>query len=96
MNLLLDKHVCLCAVSEPSRLDRRLREAQASADNQSVVSAATPCEIAIKQASGRLEFLLDLFDRMLIAQAVIEELLLVTQHQAILRQDVPVFGAGSG
>jgi PIN domain nuclease of toxin-antitoxin system len=94
MNLLLDKHVCLCAVSEPSRLDRRLRET--SADNQSVVSAATPCEIAIKQASGRLEFLLDLFDRMLIAQAVIEELLLVTQHQAILRQDVPVFGAGSG
>jgi PIN domain nuclease of toxin-antitoxin system len=34
----------------------------------------------------------DPFDRVLIAQALTEELTLVTSDQAILRYDVPVFG----
>jgi PIN domain nuclease of toxin-antitoxin system len=128
LNLLLDTHVFIWAVAEPSQLDRLVRAALASPENQIVVSAVTPWEIAIKQASGRLKFPLDLFDdtvdrmgcqilpilpahgimagslprhhndpfdRMLIAQALIEDLVLVTGDQAILRYDVPVFGASA-
>jgi PIN domain nuclease of toxin-antitoxin system len=125
LHLLLDTHVFVWAVAEPSRLDRLLRVALASPENQIVVSAVTPWEIAIKQAAGRLKFPLDLFDptidrmgceilpilpahgimagslphhhndpfdRMLIAQALTEELTLVTSDQAILLYDVSVFG----
>jgi PIN domain nuclease of toxin-antitoxin system len=128
LNLLLDTHVFLLAVAEPSRLNRLIRAALVSPENQIVVSAVTPWEIAIKQASGRLKFPLDLFDdtvdrmgcqilpvlpahgimagslprhhndpfdRMLIAQALIEDLMLVTEDQAILRYDVPVFGGAA-
>jgi PIN domain nuclease of toxin-antitoxin system len=125
LNLLLDTHVFVWAVAEPTRLDRLVRAALVSPENQVVVSAVTPWEIAIKRAAGRLKFPLDLFDdtvermgcgilpilpahgivagglprhhndpfdRMLIAQALTEELTLVTSDQAILRYDVPVFG----
>jgi PIN domain nuclease of toxin-antitoxin system len=62
LNLLLDTHVFVWAVAEPSQLDRLVRAALVSPENQIVVSAVTPWEIAIKQASGRLKFPLDLFD----------------------------------
>ena len=101
MNLLFDTHVFIWAIS------------------------VTPWEIAIKHASGRLDFPLTLFDekmqrmgfdilpilpahgimagslprhhsdpfdRMLIAQALGEELILVTEDKAILRYNVPVLG----
>jgi PIN domain nuclease of toxin-antitoxin system len=35
----------------------------------------------------------DPFDRMLIAQAMVENLVLVTDDRAISRYDVPIFGA---
>jgi PIN domain nuclease of toxin-antitoxin system len=125
LDLLLDTHVFVWAVAEPSRLNRLVRAALASPENQIVVSAVTPWEIAIKRASGRLKFPLDLFDdtvdrmgcqilpilpahgimagslprhhnnpfdRMLIAQALTENLVLVTEDEAILRYDVPVLG----
>jgi PIN domain nuclease of toxin-antitoxin system len=115
------------AVSEPSRLDRRVREALTSAENQVVVSAVTPWEIAIKQAAARLRFPLDRFDdtidrmgcdilpilpshgiaagtlpryhndpfdRMLIAQALVENLTLVTSDRAIARYAVLLFDQG--
>ncbi|WP_428483311.1 type II toxin-antitoxin system VapC family toxin [Rhodopila sp.] len=123
MNLLLNTHVFLWMVAEPSRIDRRILAALASPDNEVIVSAATPWEIAIKQACGRLTFPLerfdeimqrmgcdmlpilpahgiaagslprhhaDPFDRMLIAQARIETLTLVTHDDAIRRYDVAV------
>jgi PIN domain nuclease of toxin-antitoxin system len=62
LDLLLDTHVFIWAVSEPSRLESGMRAALVSADNQILVSAVTPWEIAIKRAAGRLEFPLDLFD----------------------------------
>jgi PIN domain nuclease of toxin-antitoxin system len=128
LDLLLDTHVFVWAVADPSRLDRRTLAALASPENRIVVSAVVPWEIAIKQASGRLKFPLDLFDetidrmgceilpilpmhgivagslpryhndpfdRLLIAQALIEELTLVTRDQTILRYNVPVFGASA-
>jgi PIN domain nuclease of toxin-antitoxin system len=129
LNLLLDTHVFVWAVAEPSRLGRLLQAALASPENRIVVSAVTPWQIAIKQGVGRLSFPLDLFDstiermgcdilpilpahgiaagalprhhndpfdRMLIAQALTEDLMLVTRDQAILRYDVPVFGGAAG
>jgi len=61
LDLLLDTHVFIWAVSEPGRLEKGIRAALVSPDNQILVSAVTPWEIAIKQAAGRLEFPLDLF-----------------------------------
>jgi PIN domain nuclease of toxin-antitoxin system len=125
LNLLLDTHVFVWAVSEPSRLGPMVRAALVSPENDVVVSSVVPWEIAIKRAIGRLEFPLDLFDatvermgcdilpilpahgivagglprhhndpfdRMLIAQALTEGLMLVTEDQAILRYEVPIFG----
>ena len=37
----------------------------------------------------------DPFDRMLIAQALIEDLVLVTEDRTILRYDVPVWGVSA-
>ena len=126
MDLLLDTHIFVWAVAEPRRLDRRMQQALASPDNQVLVSAVIPWEIAIKQAIGRLKFPFDLFDatiermgceilpilpahgivagglprhhndpfdRMLIAQALTENLTLVTQDQVMLRYQVPIFRA---
>lgn len=38
----------------------------------------------------------DPFDRMLIAQAQLERLVLVTEDAALARYDVPILGRGSG
>jgi PIN domain nuclease of toxin-antitoxin system len=105
-------------------LDARIRDAIVSSENQVLVSAVTPWEIAIKQGVGRLDFPLDRFestidgmgcgilpilpghgiavarlprhhndpfDRMLISQALVEGLTLVTRDRAIMQYDVPVF-----
>ena len=112
-------------MAEPSRLEPRIREAILAPQNQVLVSAVTPWEIAIKQGLGRLNFPLDRFDatiegmgcgilpilpshglavarlpphhndpfdRMLISQALLEGLTLVTRDRAIMRYEVPVFG----
>ena len=108
-----------------SRLDERVREAIASPENQVLLSSASAWEIAIKTASGRLDFPVeqfdeivrnlgfgilpilaahaiaagalprhhaDPFDRMLIAQAIVENLTLVTGDRQIARYEVTVFG----
>ena len=126
MNLLLDTHVFIWALADPSRLDRRVLTALASWEHRIFVSAVTPWEIAIKQASGRLRFPLehfdnivehlggdilpilpvhgitagalprhhnDPFDRMLIAQALTDDLILVTSDRDILLYEVPIFGS---
>jgi PIN domain nuclease of toxin-antitoxin system len=49
-------------VSDPARLDVAAREAIVAIHNQVLVSAASVWEIAIKQAQGRLEFPMDLFE----------------------------------
>jgi PIN domain nuclease of toxin-antitoxin system len=62
LDLLLDTHVFVWAVADPSRLDRHMLAALALPENRVVVSAVTAWEIAIKRAAGRLRFPLDLFD----------------------------------
>ena len=62
LNLLLDTHVFIWAVADPSRLGARTRTALALPANQVLISSVTAWEIAIKQALGRLKFPLDRFD----------------------------------
>lgn len=53
MNLLLDTHVALWAVTGHKRLSRKARDLIGDADNSIAVSAASLWEIAIKHALGR-------------------------------------------
>ncbi len=52
--LLLDTHVLLWSLAEPSKLSTRAREALEDADNDVFVSAVTAWEISVKRAKGRL------------------------------------------
>jgi PIN domain nuclease of toxin-antitoxin system len=111
VRLLLDSHVLLWWLVESPRLSDAAYEAIADPSNEIAVSAATPWELEIKRAAGRLRAPQDLvarlraarfqmlpitaehgvaaahlprhhrdpFDRMLIAQAQIEGLTIVTR-----------------
>jgi len=121
MKLLLDTHAFLWWDSGDAHLPETLRSAIASPRNEVYVSAVTVWEIAIKRASGKLNFLAsaakaiedhgflplaitvehaecagalpqlhrDPFDRLLVAQAQLEGLVLVTVDEQILRYQVP-------
>ena len=121
MNLLLDTHILLWWLSGSRRLHAQARKAIANS-GRAFVSAATVWEITIKIALGKLEFLgnveeqlmlnnflplaitvphaaaagalpahhSDPFDRMLIAQAKIESLTLMTHDVRLRDYDVPV------
>ncbi len=114
LNLLLDTHVLLWWLAGSSRLPQSARKAIDSGDAV-YVSAASAWEIAIKTASGKLEFRGDLqaqllhnrfrtlsisirhalaagalfpyhsdpFDRILVAQAQVESLRLVTSDSRL-------------
>jgi PIN domain nuclease of toxin-antitoxin system len=116
VNLLLDTHILLWWLEDSPRLPAAAAGPIAAPDNQISVSAASAWEIAIKQATGKLQTAADIprairdsdllelpisidhgfaagalprhhhdpFDRMLVAQAQIEGLTLVTVD--------PVFG----
>ena len=55
MNLLLDTHVALWALGDPSRLGDETRAALADPRNVVAVSAATVWEVEIKRALGKLD-----------------------------------------
>jgi PIN domain nuclease of toxin-antitoxin system len=115
VNLLLDTHTVLWALSDPSELSPRAREVIIDGRNPVLVSAASVWEIAIKRQLGKLRCPDDLleqlavhrfatlpmsalhawtaghlepihhdpFDRMLVAQARIEQLTIVTRDEHI-------------
>ena len=60
MILLLDAHVVLWTVAEPSQLAPEARRAIEDPANDVIVSAASTWELEIKRASGRLRFDVDL------------------------------------
>ena len=120
MNLLLDTHVLLWWLNNPSRLSKAARKAIGDGGNQVYVSAAVVWEIAIKKAIGKLDAPDDLenvlqanrfqplpitvrhamgilvlpdhhrdpFDRILIAQALIEGFMLVSFDPQIAKYPV--------
>lgn len=125
MNLLLDTHVVIWALSDDKRLSRSARDAIVAGETVVFVSAVTAWEITIKKALGKLEapdnyekelvrhrftpldvatrhalavgslppIHEDPFDRLLIAQATVEGLKLVTRDARILRYDVQTLRA---
>lgn len=56
MRLLLDTHVLLWAVSDPSRLSDKTRSMLEDATSEVLFSAASIWEIAIKASLGRSDF----------------------------------------
>jgi len=125
LRLLLDTQVLIWVLANPGRLPAATTDALESYENQVLVSVASPWEIAIKSALGKLssiddfEFQIsdkhfellpislshttavaslphhhgDPFDRMLIAQAQVEGLTLVTSDREIRRYPVSIFPA---
>ena len=120
MNLLLDTHIALWAITDDPKLSQLARGLIASPDNFVWVSSASIWEIAIKRALGRgdmpvssqqaLEFFnqsgyrnlpidaahataveslpahhQDPFDRILVAQALIEPMRLITHDAVVAR-----------
>jgi PIN domain nuclease of toxin-antitoxin system len=123
VSLLLDTHVFLWWIGEPSRLPGEVTAAIADPGTLVYVSAASAWEISIKRALGRLDLRdeefrhgmqesgftelpvtaahglaagalpqhhRDPFDRMLVAQAAIEGMRLVTHERAMARYGAEV------
>jgi PIN domain nuclease of toxin-antitoxin system len=120
MRLLLDTHIVLWWMAEPTKLSSKVHQAITNSDNAAFISAASIWELAIKHKLGRVDlphyFLealqaaqiqilsieahhalatIDLppihqdpFDRMLIAQAKCENLVLVTKDANILKYPI--------
>ena len=120
MNLLLDTHVALWAITDSSKLSQKARELIASPKTTVWVSAANVWEIAIKHSLGRGDMPVsgrdalryfqesgyrflpveaehavaveelpahhqDPFDRILIAQALVEPMRLMTHDPLVAR-----------
>ncbi len=119
MRLLLDTHAFLWAIAEPDKLSRRARTAISDSRNDTVLSAVSLWEIALKIEAGKLRLpasrsyfethmeqlgvkeLLDVtprhvyallglppvhkdpFDRLLAAQAISEDLALLTADSVL-------------
>ena len=69
MRVLLDTHVLLWALAEPTRLDAQTRAAIEAGDNEVLFSAASIWEISIKAGLGRLDFAFEAAD---IARAALD------------------------
>jgi PIN domain nuclease of toxin-antitoxin system len=125
VRLLLDTHIYLWWLDDPSLLSDNARIAIADPRNFVFVSAASIVEIAIKQASGKLKteecpeakleacrfhelpFTIahasafrelpdahkDPFDRMLVAQARVEGLTLITRDKVMQQYELPLIAA---
>lgn len=120
MNLLLDTHVALWAITDSSKLSKRARELIASPRSSVWVSAVTVWEISIKHVLGRGDMPVsgqgalryfreagylflpiepehaaaveelpthhaDPFDRLLVAQALVEPMRLITHDPLVAR-----------
>ena len=125
MNLLLDTHVALWAITDSPKLSKAARELIASPKTVVWVSAASVWEIAIKHALGRGDMPVtcqdasryfqesgyrflpiesehaiaveglpahhqDPFDRILIAQAISEDITLLTTDSMVARYPGPI------
>ena len=69
MRVLLDTHVLLWALAEPTMMDTQTRAAIEAGDNEVLFSAASIWEISIKAGLGRLDFAFEAAD---IARAALD------------------------
>lgn len=92
MRLLLDTHVALWAVVDPSRLPPRTRQALVNEANAVVVSAASLWEIAVKfrlRRGAPGDMPLSAADAALEFEAAGFELLTITPQHALTVADLP-------
>ena len=78
MNLLLDTHIFLWAVSAPESLPRKMHRALTNPDNSVFVSSVSAWEVAVKKQLGKLDAPADLFDE--VTQRGMSELPLRFSH----------------
>jgi PIN domain nuclease of toxin-antitoxin system len=87
MKLLLDTHTFIWWDSEPQRLSQQVLNMCQDPENELLVSVASLWEMQIKLQLGKLK-LNKPFDRLLIAQADIEEAILVSKDQIFTEYEV--------
>lgn len=125
MNILLDTHLVIWAVTTPSRLSNDTKALMGKRSNRLVFSPANLWEVAIKRRPARPDFTVephllkrglldsgyeelpitsehgivagglppihrDPFDRMLVAQATVEGMLLLTSDDLVARYPGPI------
>jgi PIN domain nuclease of toxin-antitoxin system len=125
VRLLLDTHIAIWFLEDPTRLDGEARDVLERSGTRSYVSAASVWETALKEAKGRISLpepldvgatrvgLLELpvtwaharaaaalptihsdpFDRLLVAQAAAENLVLLTRDRRVAQYDVETMSA---
>jgi len=86
MNLLLDTHIYLWALSEPNRLSQKQVIAMEDPTNTVYVSSISITEIAIKASLGKLELVFDPLDA---AEKSGFEMLDFSAKDALLLKDLP-------
>lgn len=86
MNIIIDTHIFLWALLDPSRIGDKKRAALEDLSNKIYVSAVTIAEIMIKVSIGKLQF--D-FDPVEMAKESGFELLDFSAEAALLLRDMP-------
>jgi PIN domain nuclease of toxin-antitoxin system len=88
MRLLLDSHVALWWLSDPSKLTAEARSAIASIDNEVYLSSASLWELHLKAAKGKLKHPLTLAEAL--AEQDISELKISWKHAELTRSLPPI------
>lgn len=86
MNIILDTHIFIWALTQPERLSQKYREHIESLSNEIFISSISIAEIAIKSSIGKLDYSFDLDD--VIYESGFESLNF-TVEDAILLKDLP-------
>ena len=89
MKLLLDTHVWLWALSEPSRLSRRVREEIRNPENELWLSPVSTWEALLLNARGRIRLPVNLADWLAQATAPLREAPF-THEIVLLAQQLPL------
>ena len=88
MKIIIDTHIFLWAISEPSRLSRRRRQEIERLSNIIYVSAVSITELMIKASIGKLQ--ID-FDPLIVARESGFELLDFSAEDALALKDMPFY-----
>lgn len=86
MKIIIDTHIFLWAISEPSKLDKKQRQAIETAANIIYVSSVSITELMIKASIGKLDLN---FDPIAIAKESGFELLDFSAEDALALKELP-------
>jgi PIN domain nuclease of toxin-antitoxin system len=89
LKLLLDTHIWLWALSEPSRLSRRVREEMTKPENELWLSPVSTWEALLLNARGRIRLPVNLADWLAASTAPLREAPF-THEIVLLAQQLPL------